>query len=149
MRVATFEGFHLPDELYYHPQDHLWVRVEGDRVRVGLDALAQTSAGRIRHVRLKPPGRKVAVGRTFGTLEAGKYVGPLRAPVGGTLAEINENVMRQPGLVNSDPYGEGWLVVIEPDDLESALEDLVHGADVQAWLEESVRDYRQRGLLKE
>lgn len=149
MTVATFEDFHLPDELYYHPEDHLWVRVEGEQVRVGLDELAQRSAERVRHVRLKPPGRKVAAGRSFGTIEAGKYVGPLRAPVSGTLAEINPRVMQQPALVNSDPYGEGWLVVIQPDDWETALTGLVHGPAVQAWLEDSVREYRQRGLLGE
>ncbi|MFQ5857754.1 MAG: glycine cleavage system protein H [Anaerolineae bacterium] len=147
--MAIFEGFHLPDELYYHPENHLWVRVEADQIRVGLDELAQMSAERLRHVRLKPPGRSVAAGRPFGTVEAGKYVGPLRAPVGGTLVEINEKVMQQPDLVNSDPYGEGWLVVIEPDDLETALPKLIHGPATQTWLEDSVRDYRQRGLLKE
>lgn len=147
--MAMYEGFNLPDELYYHPEDHLWVRVEGEQVRVGLDELAQRSAERVRHVRLKPPGRKIQAGKSFGTLEAGKYVGPLRAPVGGTVVEINEQVMQQPILVNSDPYGQGWLVVIQPDDLETALIDLVHGPAVQAWLEESVRTYLDRGLLKE
>jgi glycine cleavage system H protein len=147
--MASFEGFELPDDLYYHPEDHLWARVEDGQVRVGLDDLAQRSAGQVRHVRLKPPGRKIAAGRSFGTIEAGKYVGPLRAPVGGTLVEINQRVMGQPDLINADPYGEGWLVVIEAEDLEADLTGLVHGPDVQTWLEESVRDYRRRGLLKE
>jgi len=147
--MARFEGFELPDDLYYHPEDHLWARVEDGRVRVGLDDLAQRSAGQVRHVRLKPPGRKIAAGRSFGTIEAGKYVGPLRAPVGGTLVEINQQVMGQPDLINADPYGEGWLVVIEAEDLDADLAGLVHGPDVQTWLEEAVRDYRRRGLLKE
>lgn len=147
--MATFEDFDLPDELHYHPEDHLWVRVEGAQVRVGLDDLAQRSAERVRHVRLKPPGRRVSAGGSFGTIEAGKYVGPLRAPVGGILVEVNQQVLQQPGLINSDPYGQGWLVVIAPDDLEAGLAGLVHGPAVQAWLEESVREYRQRGLLKE
>ncbi len=147
--MASFEGFELPDDLYYHPEDHLWARVEDGRVRVGLDDLAQRSAGKVRHVRLKPPGRKIAAGRSFGTIEAGKYVGLLRAPVGGSLVETNQAVMGQPELINSDPYGQGWLVVIEADDLDADLAGLVHGPDVQPWLEESVRDYRRRGLLKE
>jgi len=83
-------------------------------------------------------------------MEAGKYVGPLKAPIAGQVIEINSKVMSQPGLLNSDPYGQGWLILIEPDAerLAQDLADLVHGNAVQAWLEKSVADWRKRGLLK-
>ncbi|MDP2728419.1 MAG: glycine cleavage system protein H [Dehalococcoidia bacterium] len=143
-------GFEFPGDLYYDRRDHFWARLEGGRVRVGLDMLAQKSAGPVKHIQLKPVGTTVAKKRMFGTIEAGKYVGALRAPVGGTLVEVNEEVIRAPGLVNEDPYGQGWFVVIEPSSLEADLKDLVHDEkEVQAWLEQEIMDYRLKGLLKE
>ena len=147
--MAHFEGITLPDDLYYHPDDHLWVRMEGTLARVGLDDMAQHSAGTVSAVRIKPPGRSIARGRPFGTMEAGKYVGPLRAPISGLMLEINQEVMNRPELLNDDPYGEGWLIIIEPEDAARDLAELVHGDATQAWLERSVADWRARGLLKD
>ena len=147
--MANADGFELPGDLYYDRKDHFWARLEGGRVRVGLDALAQKSAGSVKHIQLKPVGTQVAKKRMFGTIEAGKYVGALRAPVSGVLVQINETVVARPSLVNEDPYGEGWFVVIEPSNLQEDLKDLVHGeAEVQVWLEGEMKDYRQKGLLK-
>lgn len=141
-------GIQLPDELYYQPDDHLWVRLEGKQARVGLDDLAQRSAGTVSAVRLKPAGRPMAKGKPFGTMEAGKYVGPLRLPVAGKVVEINETLMAKPGLANSDPYGEGWMVLVEPEDLARDLAALIHGEQLQSWLETSVTAWRAKGLLK-
>jgi glycine cleavage system H protein len=146
--MAHFEGINLPDELYYHPNDHLWVRVEGAQAYVGVDDLAQKSAGKVSAVRLKPAGRPIALGKPFGTMEAGKYVGPLKAPVAGLVREVNDQPMADPGLLNTDPYGEGWLVLIEMEDAARDLAGLVHGKAVHAWLEQTVADWRRRGLLK-
>jgi glycine cleavage system H protein len=147
--MAQVEGINLPDELYYHPDDHLWVRMEGTRATVGLNDLAQRSAGKVNAVRLKPAGRPIAKGKPFGTMEAGKYVGPLRAPISGNVIEINPEVMSRPGLLNSDPYGKGWLILIEPENAARDLPELVHGDATQAWLEKTVADWRKRGLLKD
>jgi len=148
--MARADGIELPGDLYYARRDHFWARLEDGRVRVGLDMLGQESAGPVKHIQLKPVGTVVAKGRMFGTIEAGKYVGALRAPVAGTLVEVNQKVVQTPSLVNSDPYGEGWFVVIEPTSLEADLKDLVSGEnEVQAWLEQEVKDYRQKGLLKD
>ncbi len=147
--MAKANGFELPGELFYERKDHLWARLEDGKVRVGLDALAQNSAGPVKHIQLKPVGTQVAKKRMFGTIEAGKYVGGLRAPVGGVLVEINEKVVAKPSLVNDDPYGEGWFVVIEPSNLDEDLKDLVHGeAEVQAWLDGEITEYQRKGLLK-
>ena len=148
--MARADGIELPGDLYYARRDHFWARLEEGKVRVGLDMLGQESAGPVKHIQLKPVGTVVAKGRMFGTIEAGKYVGALRAPVAGTLVEVNQKVVQTPSLVNSDPYGEGWFVVIEPTSLEADLKDLVSGEnEVQAWLEQEVKDYRQKGLLKD
>jgi len=146
--MAQVEGINLPDELYYQPDDHLWVRLEGTQARVGLDDQAQRSAGAVSAVRLKPSGRPIVKGKPFGTMEAGKYVGPLKAPIAGQVIEVNADVMNQPGLLNSDPYGKGWLILIEPADAAHDLADLVHGDAVKEWQEKSIADWRKRGLLK-
>ena len=146
--MASVDNFILPDDLYYHSEDHLWARVEGNLVRVGLDVVAQASAQAISHIRLKPPGRSTPQNRPFGTMEAGKYVGPLRLPVGGKVIEINEKVMDDPSLVNRDPYGEGWMALVEPEDLARDLAILIHGDQLQPWLEQTVAAWRAKGLLK-
>src|SRR3990172_9277463 len=102
--MAKADGFELPGDLFYERKDHLWARLEDGKVRVGLDALAQKSAGLVKHIQLKPVGSPVAKKRMFGTIEAGKYVGGLRSPVNGVVIEINEMVLKEPGLVNNQPY---------------------------------------------
>jgi len=146
--MAQFAEIQLPDELYYHPEDHLWVRVEGNQARIGLDDLAQRSAGSVSAVRLKPAGRPIAIGKPFGTMEAGKYVGPLKAPLAGQVIEINADVMSQPALLNTDPYGNGWLILMQPEDAARDVAALIHGDQLQAWLEKSVAEWRAKGLLK-
>ncbi|HLB12915.1 MAG TPA: glycine cleavage system protein H [Dehalococcoidia bacterium] len=148
--MAEAEKFYLPDDLYYDRKDHLWARIEEGVVRVGLDQLGQKAAGTVAYIKIMPVGRAVAKGRAFGSLEAGKYIGPLKAPVAGKIAQVNEEVLANPRLVNTDPYGQGWFVVIEPSNLQPDLTDLVQGADqIQAWLEAEIRDYREKGMFPE
>lgn len=146
--MAQVEDIYLPDDLYYDPKDHLWSRPEGGRVRIGLDQFGQRAAGTIAYIKLLPTGKQVSKGRAFGSLEAGKYIGPLKAQVNGCIVEVNPEVLAEPVLVNKDPYGRGWLVVIEPGDLAGDLADRVHGADaIQAWAEKEYREYKEKGLF--
>ncbi|MFQ5863191.1 MAG: glycine cleavage system protein H [Candidatus Brocadiales bacterium] len=148
--MAKFEDVFLPDEFFYDRKDHLWAKIEGGKVRVGLDQFGQKAAGTVAYVKLLPPGRTATKGRSFGSLEAGKYIGPLKAPVSGTIAEVNQEVIDDPRLVNTDPYGKGWFVVIEPNTLEEDLKDLVQGApDIQSWLEQEYKEYTEKGLFAE
>ena len=147
--MAQAADFYLPDDLYYDRKDHLWARIEGNQVRVGLDMFGQKAAGTVAYIKLMPVGKQVVKGRAFGSLEAGKYIGPLKAPVNGKLVEVNSEVVATPKLVNTDPYGQGWLVVIEPSNLQEDLKDLVQGTEIQTWLDSEVAEYREKGLLKE
>ena len=146
--MAQAKEFFLPDDLYYDRKEHIWARLEDGGVRVGLDAFGACAAGTVAYIKLLPPGRQVQKGRPFGSMEAGKYVGPLKAPVGGTIAETNQEVLDDPKLVNVDHYDRGWFVLIVPSNLEGDLADLIHGEEVQPWLEEEVRDYEETGKLK-
>ncbi len=146
--MAQVKEFHLPDELYYDRVEHIWGRLEGAVVRVGLDSFGACAAGTVAYIKLAPLGRKVNKGRPFGSMEAGKYVGPLKSPVTGTVTEINQEVLDDPTLVNTDRYGRGWFVVIEPSSLEEDLADLAHDDGVLPWLENEVREYEAEGKLK-
>jgi glycine cleavage system H protein len=146
--MAQVKEFFLPDDLHYDRKEHIWARVEDGGVRVGLDAFGACAAGTVAYIKLLPPGRQVQKGRPFGSMEAGKYVGPLRAPVGGTVVEVNQAVLDNPKLVNLDHYEGGWFVLLAPASLDEDLADLAHDAQVQPWLEEEVRDYEETGKLK-
>ncbi len=146
--MVVIDGFDLPDELYYDRKEHIWTKVEGDNVRIGLDQFGQCSAGRAAYIKIKPTGRGVEKGRPFGTLECGKYIGPLKAPVSGTIEEINETLYNDPELINKDPHGEGWMIILKPSNFQEDSKDLVHGDDVKEWLKNEIADYRKKGMLQ-
>ncbi len=148
--MAEFKGITLPDDLYYERKEHMWARIEGNRVQVGLDAFGvQATGGNTQYVKLKPAGAKVKKLKPFGAIEAGKYIGPLRAPVGGDIVEVNQKVIDDPTLVNTDPFGEGFFLVIEASNLEEEIKDLLIGAeDIQKWLEGEYAEYAAKGVFE-
>jgi len=115
----------IPDELRYTPE-HEWVRAaEGSTVRVGITDFAQDALGDIVYVQLPEPGSTVEAGQPLGEVESTKSVSDVYAPVGGTVSARNEALDGQPELVNSDPYGEGWLLEItvgDPGALDALLD---------------------------
>lgn len=102
-----------PADLKY-TAEHEWVLVTGDRVRVGITDYAQEALGDIVFVTLPAVGTEVTPGQTFGEVESTKSVSDLFAPLGGVIVARNEELDAHPELVNSDPYGEGWMVEIDP-----------------------------------
>ncbi len=122
-----------PEDLRY-TSDHEWVRTEGDLVRVGVTDYAQEALGDIVFVTLPEVGAQVTAGETCGEVESTKSVSDLFAPVTGTVAERNEALDGSPELVNSDPYGDGWMMTIRPDDA-SATDSLLDAAAYAAGLD--------------
>ena len=104
-----------PDELKY-TVEHEWVRVDGDSVVVGITEYAQAQLGDIVYVSLPESGDTVEPGASIGELESTKSVSDLFAPVSGVVTDRNEQLDSTPELVNSDPYGEGWLIKVRIDD---------------------------------
>jgi glycine cleavage system H protein len=134
--MVKIDGNEFPDDLYYH-RDHMWVKVEGDNVRVGYNDWAQEAAGKLVNLNTRKVGRSVRAGKTLGTVESGKWVGPLRSPVGGEILEINQEVLKSPSIINDDPYGKGWIAMISPGDLDTDMGDLIKGSNKEAletWL---------------
>lgn len=124
--------FEYPDDLLY-TADHEWVRIDGDIVRVGITAFAQDALGDIVYVTLPDPGASVEARAVCGEVESTKSVSDVYAPVTGTVLTRNEALDGAPELVNSDPYGEGWMFEVrlaEP----AAVEGLLSPADYQAQL---------------
>lgn len=149
--MARFEAFFCPGDRAYDAKEHLWVALEDGRARIGLDELGREAAGTVSFLDLHAPGKRLAKrGAAFGTLEANKFVGALRAPIRGAVVEINRAVLADPSIVNRDPYGEGWLVVVEPSHLEEDLAVLVRGEEaIGEYLASRVAEYRERGILPE
>jgi glycine cleavage system H protein len=112
-----------PDDLRYST-DHEWARLEDGKVRVGITDYAQDTLGDVVFVQLPEAGTRVEAGGTFGEVESTKSVSDLYAPLAGTITEVNADLVDAPNRLNEDPYGEGWICVIEPDDA-SQLEALL------------------------
>lgn len=106
----------FPAELKY-TKDHEWIKIEGDQAIIGITEFAQGELGDIVYVDINTVGQEVAKEEVFGTIEAVKTVSDLFIPITGTVNEVNAALDSQPELVNSDPYGEGWIVKITPADL--------------------------------
>lgn len=116
----------IPEDLRY-TNDHEWVRVEGKQVRVGITDYAQDALGDVVFVELPKVGDTVEVGGSIGEVESTKSVSDLYAPVSGTVAAVNDMLDASPGKLNEDPYGEGWLFLLNVGDA-SQLEGLLDAA---------------------
>lgn len=113
-----------PDNLRY-TKEHEWVRMEGDEAVIGITDFAQHELGDIVYVEIETVGKDMAAGDVFGTVEAVKTVSDLFLPVAGTITEVNPNLNNNPELVNSDPYGEGWMIrmkLADPAEVEGLMD---------------------------
>ena len=119
----------VPAELKY-TREHEWAKVEGDRARIGITGSAQEQLGDVVFVELPKVGAKVTAMKTFGVVESVKAVSDLFAPVSGEVVEVNDALPKNPELVNSDPYGRGWMLVIRMSDPKD-VDSLMSAADYQ------------------
>ncbi|HEY8449070.1 MAG TPA: glycine cleavage system protein GcvH [Bacillota bacterium] len=122
-----------PDGLYY-TKEHEWLKVEGDRGTVGITWFAQDQLGDVVFVELPEVGRRLQRDEALGVVESVKTVSDIYAPVGGEVVAVNERLTQEPELVNQDPYGAGWMIVIKLDDA-AELEGLMDAAAYRALVE--------------
>jgi glycine cleavage system H protein len=123
----------IPSELRYST-DHEWVRVEEGRVRAGITDYAQDALGDVVFVELPEVGAQVERGTSCSEVESTKSVSEIYAPVGGTIVEVNTDLADNPQRLNDDPYGDGWIFVIEPSD-EAQLGELLDSEGYRALIE--------------
>jgi glycine cleavage system H protein len=126
--MAQANRCNIPEELYYLVDKHVWARLEADSVvTVGMTDVAQHLAGKVIAVSPKKVGKTFMKGQSAGTVESGKWVGPVPLPVGGELVAVNDALKKNPGLLNQDPYGEGWIVKVKPVNWDEESQALVTG----------------------
>jgi glycine cleavage system H protein len=126
-----FQGYHVPDDLLY-TREHEWAKAEGASVRVGITDYAAKTLNDVVYVTSPKVGSKVEQLKSMGTVESIKAVSEIYSPVSGTVSKVNTGLDTHPELINKSPYGEGWLVVVEPSNFSSEKKSLL---DAKAYSE--------------
>jgi glycine cleavage system H protein len=123
--MVKVNDYEVPENLYYH-KEYLWARVEEDgKVKIGLIDYAQKQINDIIYVELPSVGDSITKDEPFGILESVKAVSDLIAPVSGTIESVNQELDSKPELLNEDPYNQGWIITVEPTNLEEDLKTLL------------------------
>ena len=125
--------YNVPEDLYY-TKEHEWVRLEGDKCRVGVSDYAQNSLHEVVYVDLPKIGIKISQMQSLGTVESVKAVADVYSPLSGVVLEVNSTLSDAPELVNKSPYRDGWITVIAPENLNSELPGLMNASDYRAFL---------------
>lgn len=143
VELMEVQGYELAGTLFYHP-GHIWARIEdGGRVRIGLDDFGQKLVSRIYSVTLPAPGTRVIGGSAAWAIAHRAGETRLAAPVTGVIQQLNEKLTLLPSLINHDPYGQGWAMVIQPERLVENLERLYYGQQAQAWYDQEIEKLYQ------
>ena len=124
----SYKGYRIPGDLLYDMEYNVWVKVDGQTAAVGATEPAQAYAGEVIFIKAKPVGTKVERGAIIATIESAKFMGPMRAPLSGTVAEVNGAVLAQPSLVNADSYAN-WVVKLTAEKLGDELRLLTNGSE--------------------
>jgi glycine cleavage system H protein len=125
--------YKVPNDVYY-TKEHEWIRLEGDKCRVGITDYAQNSLHEVVYVDLPKISQKVSRMQSIGTVESVKAVADVYSPISGTILEVNNTLSDAPELVNKSPYGEGWITMIRPEDLKKELPSLMKAPDYKDFL---------------
>lgn len=128
--MPDVRGCHLPDELLYDVDNHIWMVEQDDgNIRIGMTMVATALAGELVAFTPKKVGKTIKPGKSCAIVESGKWVGPAKTLAGGDIVEVNEAMVAQPNLANEDPYAN-WMVVLAPQDWDSVKPSLTPGSAV-------------------
>ena len=128
----------FPENLKY-TKDHEWLRIEGNTGYVGITDFAQGELGDVVFVEIETLGETLSKGDVFGTIEAVKTVSDMFMPVGGEILEVNPAIEESPDVVNKDPYGKGWILVIEASNFDEEVGNLMKGSGLVSFIEAEVK----------
>jgi len=147
--MQTIAGFDFPRQRHYDAANHFWARHDGEssRTSIGIDRLGLEALGELAYVALPDVGSRIERGDAMGTLEAAKMTTELIAPLSGVVVERNDALLSDPSPVNTDPYGAGWLVTIEPADWSGESAQLISGPALDEWVAAEVERYRAEGWI--
>jgi glycine cleavage system H protein len=130
--MVEVEGYNISEGLYYS-KNFAWLKVEGDKVRVGITDYAQKALREIVYAELPDKLVEVKQNEPYGTLESVKAVSDLVSPISGEVEEVNEEMLSHPEMLNENPYGKAWLLVIKPFDLQTELGNLMDFVKAVEW----------------
>jgi glycine cleavage system H protein len=130
--MVKVDNYEVPEGLYYS-SDFEWIKIEGDKVRMGITDYAQKQLREIVYAELPEEGTAVKQSEPYGTLESVKAVSDLVAAVSGTIEEVNAEVQSKPEILNEDPYVKGWLVIVKPSNLQAELANLMDFDKAVEW----------------
>ena len=130
--MVKVEAYEVPEGLYFS-KDFEWIKIEGDKVRMGITDYAQKSLREIVYAELPSAGSDVKQGEPYGSLESVKAVSDLVSAISGTIEEANDEVSSKPETLNEDPYGKGWLIVVKPSNLQAELANLMDFGKAVEW----------------
>ena len=137
--MVKVNDYEVPENLYYH-KEYMWAKVENGKVKIGVSDFAQKQLHDIVFVELPGAGDTITQDEPFGTLESVKAVSDLIAPVSGTIEAANEELESKPELLNEDPYGEGWLIIVAPTNLDSDLQAIMNFEAAIEWHKELAKE---------
>jgi glycine cleavage system H protein len=130
--MVKVDGYEVPEGLYFS-KEFSWIKVEGDRVRMGITDYAQKQLREIVYAELPGPGTAVKQNEPYGTVESVKAVSDLVSAVSGTVEEVNSEAQSRPELLNEDPFVRGWLVIVKPANLQAELPNLMDFNQAVEW----------------
>jgi glycine cleavage system H protein len=128
----------VPEGLHYH-KEFAWARIEDGKVRIGITDFAQKQLREIVYVELPSVGDTITQNDPFGTVESVKAVSDLIAPISGTIEEVNGDLESKPELLNEDPYGKGWIIVVTPTNLDAELKEIMDFNASVEWHKELIK----------
>jgi len=137
--LVKVDDYEVAERLYYS-KEYFWVRIEDGKARVGITDYAQKQLREIVFAELPSAGDTLTQNEPFGTVESVKAVSDLVAPLSGTVEEVNEEARDRPELINEDPYGKGWLLVVSPTDLDEELKGLMDFKKAVEWHKEIIKE---------
>ena len=130
--MVKVDGYEVPEGLYY-TKEFEWIKIEGDKIRVGVTDYAQKQLREIVYAELPSTGTTITQNAPYGTVESVKAVSDLVAPISGTIEQVNAEVQSKPELLNEDPYTKGWLLIIKPTNLQAELTALMDFNKAVEW----------------
>ncbi len=130
--MVKVDGYEVPEGLYYS-KEFAWIKIEGDKVRMGITDYAQKQLREIVYAELPSAGTEVKQNEPYGTVESVKAVSDLVAGVSGTVEEVNAEAQSKPELLNEDPFNRGWLIIVKPANLQAELPSLMDFNQAVEW----------------
>lgn len=148
MHMNKIDKYEINNSYYYDADTHFWLDLDEDEARIGMSPLVQETSGSFVAIVFEGINSEVKKGANFGSIEAEKHVGPLNAPVSGIITEFNELVVENPRLINTDPYGDGWLIKLKMTNKDADIPKLIFGNDnVVSWFKSELKKFEDKGWI--